>query len=759
MTMKLQGKSGHKLTRPQNPALFIGLVILVFLLAGLQLVPQYSQSTDEPPRRDYASRSLSAYSGVATDLQDEKGPFYGMAALVGSAALQQLFPAWGAIDAWHFMTYLSFLVGIYFLYRLCRRLFDPSPALVAILLFATQPVIWGHAFINPKDIPFMAFFLASVSLGLEMVDRFAPRPGQNEPVAPPAELQAAAFGGFAALACWQAAPRRLRRLLTGLGAAWVGLLVLFPMAQAGIAWIVNQAYSAPPSSELGQLFTRAAQNASLISAAAYIHKAQTIGIWLAGAAWIGLSLAAGLTAWRIFALQGSRLWTDLTQTLRQTSPFLRSLIAGLSAFWRSLAGDWKSAARRWQLLLIVLLVMTGLAITYDLRQPATMVNIDPSPLVRYAAAGEMALMLLILGAAGRVFPSVVGQPLRYLAQTRLLLAACFLGFCSAIRTLGPASGLLVAVYFLFRSGRKALPALLAYLAGGSLVTILFWPYLWNAPISHFLAALSQAAEFGWNETLIFSGQLLPESWIPSTYLPTMLSLQFTEIAMGLVLVGTVLGLIVLWKKPGLRLDLLLLGTWFVAPVAATMLHHTTLYNSFRQFLFIIPPLFILAGLALQTVWRLLKQINRGILFWLLAFVILLPGLIWNIDLHPYEYTYFNGLAGGVQGAFRYFEIDYWDTSFKEDVQFLNKVAPLNAIILVQGGVPIIPKSYARPDLRIITAPLPDDATIQVDYAIITTERFEDLTYFPNSKIIFQVTRDQAVLSVVKQVLPGDPLRP
>jgi hypothetical protein len=40
----------------------------------------------------------------------------------------------------------------------------------ATVLFITQPLLWGHAFINPKDTPFMALFTVTIYLGLHMVD-------------------------------------------------------------------------------------------------------------------------------------------------------------------------------------------------------------------------------------------------------------------------------------------------------------------------------------------------------------------------------------------------------------------------------------------------------------------------------------------------------------------------------------------------------------------------------------------------------------
>jgi len=45
-------------------------------------------------------------------------------------------------------------------YELCERWLTRNASLGATLLFATQPLFWGHAFISPKDIPFLTFFSA-----------------------------------------------------------------------------------------------------------------------------------------------------------------------------------------------------------------------------------------------------------------------------------------------------------------------------------------------------------------------------------------------------------------------------------------------------------------------------------------------------------------------------------------------------------------------------------------------------------------------
>ncbi len=67
-------------------------------------------------------------------------------------------------------TFFTFVAGIYAFYVLARRWMSVWASFAATLLFAAQPVFWGHAFISPKDIPFLSAFLISLVLGLRMAD-------------------------------------------------------------------------------------------------------------------------------------------------------------------------------------------------------------------------------------------------------------------------------------------------------------------------------------------------------------------------------------------------------------------------------------------------------------------------------------------------------------------------------------------------------------------------------------------------------------
>ncbi len=96
--------------------------------------------------------------------------------------LRIFLPSWTEVGLWHWVNFLAFQIGLLFFYSLCRRLVGKLAAYAAVLLFSTQPLMYGHAFINPKDIPFMVFFLAAVASGVRMVDDFKARARKPVPI-------------------------------------------------------------------------------------------------------------------------------------------------------------------------------------------------------------------------------------------------------------------------------------------------------------------------------------------------------------------------------------------------------------------------------------------------------------------------------------------------------------------------------------------------------------------------------------------------
>jgi hypothetical protein len=164
----------------QHPIL---ILLVINLILGLMTFRSYGLAWDEPLFYDYGEALKYAYTpanwfsgdfnvanyfGASGSDHANRGPAY---LLLATPLIS--FLKWLGLDlasAWHLINFLTFNFGIYLLYRLASRWVDSWSALTVAALFSFQPLLWGHAFINPKDIPFLVFFLGSVLFGFELVD-------------------------------------------------------------------------------------------------------------------------------------------------------------------------------------------------------------------------------------------------------------------------------------------------------------------------------------------------------------------------------------------------------------------------------------------------------------------------------------------------------------------------------------------------------------------------------------------------------------
>lgn len=165
----------------QGEYFLIILLIAINLVIGVSTLTQYGESWDEDDMYQYADQSANAYRaiyapGISLDSGKDVLRFYGPAYVMGMSLLvktvHRVFTQVQEIDLWHIGNFATLQLGLLCFYLLLRRFIAVLPSLVTSILFVTQPIIWGHGFINPKDIPFMTFFTASVYFGLRMTDSF-----------------------------------------------------------------------------------------------------------------------------------------------------------------------------------------------------------------------------------------------------------------------------------------------------------------------------------------------------------------------------------------------------------------------------------------------------------------------------------------------------------------------------------------------------------------------------------------------------------
>jgi len=215
-----------------------------------------------------------------------------------------------------------------------------------------------------------------------------------------------------------------------------------------------------------------------------------------------------------------------------------------------------------------------------------------------------------------------------------------------------------------------LHVLLPGLVFGYLVMGLVWPWSIMEP-GHPFQALTYFSHFfekPWKE--MFDGALVSVPDMPWSYLPTLFALQLPEVLLCLLfaaLIGTVMSLSRVDVSGRRKTILLMLALAATLPLVIAMVKRPALYNGIRHFIFVIPPMAVLAGIAFARGMRWLKENRRS---WqpaavaAFAFGLLLP-LGEMIRLHPYEYTHFNHIAGTVRSADNLFMLDYWGLALKQ----------------------------------------------------------------------------------------------
>lgn len=174
LTMKIESK-----TITKNERIYLSLLIIINLIVGIALLSDYGESWDEARLYSYADQSVQAYYAlfdpkIPVDFGNDDLHYYGPAYLMGMSLLvhgfQNLFPQVPRIDLWHIGNFVCLQFGLTCFYFLARRFTGTLSTLATTALLSSQPLLWGHGFINPKDIPFMTFFMASILVGLKMLD-------------------------------------------------------------------------------------------------------------------------------------------------------------------------------------------------------------------------------------------------------------------------------------------------------------------------------------------------------------------------------------------------------------------------------------------------------------------------------------------------------------------------------------------------------------------------------------------------------------
>ncbi|MDA9529516.1 MULTISPECIES: glycosyltransferase family 39 protein [unclassified Bradyrhizobium] len=212
--------------------------------------------------------------------------------------------------------------------------------------------------------------------------------------------------------------------------------------------------------------------------------------------------------------------------------------------------------------------------------------------------------------------------------------------------------------------------LLPGLVLGYLVMGLIWPWSIMEPGNPFdaLTYFSHFFEKPWKE--MFDGAIVSVPDMPWSYLPTLFALQLPEVMLVLT-AGAVFSTFAMLPRRGVparrKTILLMLTLAATLPLVIAMVKRPALYNGIRHFVFVIPPMAVLGGVAFAWAMERLRANHRTwqpVVLATFCFGLALS-LAEMIRLHPYQYTHFNHIAGTVRGADDRFMLDYWGLALKQ----------------------------------------------------------------------------------------------
>jgi hypothetical protein len=204
---------------------------------------------------------------------------------------------------------------------------------------------------------------------------------------------------------------------------------------------------------------------------------------------------------------------------------------------------------------------------------------------------------------------------------------------------------------------------------------MLWPWSVLSPLNPLRAAeyFDTFFEKPWQE--LYEGRLIDVPDMPASYLPHLFALKLPEIVLASGLTGMV-GVFLAVVRGGVpvtrRASLILVALAAIFPIALAIAARPALYNGVRHFIFVVPPFTALGGLAAGWIVERACTYGKPALGALAA--VFIGGIALPVSdmvrLHPYQYTAFNWLSGGVRTAQDKYMLDYWGLAFKQAAEEL-----------------------------------------------------------------------------------------
>ena len=236
--------------------------------------------------------------------------------------------------------------------------------------------------------------------------------------------------------------------------------------------------------------------------------------------------------------------------------------------------------------------------------------------------------------------------------------------------------------------KKYILGVALYLPAVALFTVLFWPFLWEAPLRNLAEAFNVMSQYGWGGKVLFMGKMIDGTDMPWYYIPYWIGISTPILYLCLAVLGALMLLPglwhnisktvrkCLWADDNQRKDWAMVGL-FIAPLLAIIVKESVVYDGWRHMFFVYPCLIYLTVLGAFRVGQWIKGLRMPIrrYFNITALTLLMLSMVytawWMYHNHPYQNVYFNILRVGNQ--FGHYDLDYWGNSYKQGMEALAEI--------------------------------------------------------------------------------------
>ncbi|MBH8558020.1 ArnT family glycosyltransferase [Hymenobacter negativus] len=236
-----------------------------------------------------------------------------------------------------------------------------------------------------------------------------------------------------------------------------------------------------------------------------------------------------------------------------------------------------------------------------------------------------------------------------------------------------------------------------YLGALAPLVVLFWPFLWEAPVARFWACFGSFRRYRQTMKVFYLGELISCQRLPWHYLSVWLlvttPVAYTALALGgaWAALRGLLARPTAWLRHTTNRQDLLFGTWLLGPLSIIVAIQSVVYDGWRHVYFIYPALVLLAVRGLRAgvqAWQAAPPASAGRrVGWLTGGLLALGmahAVFRQIHDHPYQYGYFSFLPGPT--AQRLFERDYWGVSGRDGLAWVLAHDP-GATVTVSDTLP------------------------------------------------------------------------